>query len=69
MRYLLKYKLLGGHVHAQVFESATANWEKNGDLVFDEKSFLQFKHLLADNPYHPVIETVGEDGWNRMEIR
>lgn len=42
MRFRVRWKLLGGHVHCRFFQAAGETWQKNGDLVFDEAAWLAF---------------------------
>lgn len=44
MRFRLRYVKQGGHYHCRFFQcSSHDNWQKNGDLVFDEASFGAIK--------------------------
>jgi hypothetical protein len=69
-KFLLKYKLLGGHVHVQVFECPKhgSTWEKNGELVFGESSWVQFMYTFLTSKCWTVKETMGEDGWTRVVL-
>ena len=44
MIFRIRYKKLGGHIHCRFFEAEdhTKTFSKNGDLVFDEKSWKEF---------------------------
>ena len=43
------HRLLGGHVHADVFQGQGEGftWEKNGELIFDRKGFDAFRSRLS----------------------
>ncbi len=62
-----RYQQAGGHVHVRVFQSKDGhNFEKNGDLVFDERSWRVFwlaMESLNDAPGIPHVEGV------RIEIK
>lgn len=67
MRHLLKYKLLGGHVHVQFFQSTMGeNWEKNGELIFDEPGWDSLKGYLISGDMTDFDEKPSEDGWTRL---
>ena len=59
MVFRLRYKKLGGHVHCRLFEAVddTKTYAKNGDLVFDERSWPEF---LAQTG-RTSIEVIPED--------
>jgi hypothetical protein len=59
MIFRIRYKKLGGHIHCRWFEAQdhTKTFAKNGDLVFDEKSWPEF---LAQTG-RTAIEVIPED--------
>jgi hypothetical protein len=49
--FRLRYKQLGGHIHCRLFESSapatrSTTWQKNGELVFDARSWPVFCTLM-----------------------
>lgn len=59
MIFRIRYKRLGGHIHCRWFEAphAAATFAKNGDLVFDERSWEEFLRQTA----RTIIEVIPED--------
>ncbi len=59
MIFRLRYKQLGGHFHCRLFQAKGKNqtFEKNGDLVFDEQSWLEFCRRI----YIAGIEVLREE--------
>lgn len=45
----VRYKKQGGHYHCRVFTAhvPTGTYEKNGDLVFDERQWEEAKRILS----------------------
>lgn len=59
MIFRLRFKQLGGHVHCRLFQalSPSHTWQKNGEIVFDERGWESFAALM-----HTRIEMLPEDG-------
>lgn len=59
MIFRLRYKKLGGHIHCRLFEAQdhTKTFAKNGELVFDEKSWPEFLEQTG----RTAIEVIPED--------
>ena len=59
MVFRIRYRKLGGHIHCRFFEAQdrTMTFAKNGDLVFDERSWMAFLSQTA----RTSIEIVPED--------
>jgi hypothetical protein len=58
MIFRLRFQQAGGHVHCRLFQAKAPGqtWQKNGDLVFDERGWAAFLALL---PRH--IEVLPEE--------
>ena len=69
MRHQLRYKLLGGHVHVDVFQCTMGEqWEKNGSLIFDEPGWDSFKGCLISGDMTDHEEKPGPDGWTHLVV-
>lgn len=48
----IRYELLGGHVHVDVFERSPPGetWQCNGHLIFGEEGFARFARYFGETP-------------------
>ena len=48
MIFRLRFVQKGGHIHCRLFQTKAPGqtWQKNGDLVFDERGWLVFATLM-----------------------
>jgi hypothetical protein len=58
MIFRLRFVQKGGHIHCRLFQAKAAGhtWQKNGDLVFDERGWASFLTLATGR-----IELLPED--------
>lgn len=61
MVFRLRYKVLGGHVHCRMFQANSHTFEKNGDLVFDERSWLDFRERMERADVEVVPELAANE--------
>ena len=48
MIFRIRFQSRGGHVHCRMFQADAIGhtWQKNGDLVFDERGWVAFSVLM-----------------------
>jgi hypothetical protein len=58
MIFRLRFIQKGAHIHCRLFQATAAGqtWQKNGDLVFDERGWIAFAKLTWDR-----LEILPED--------
>jgi hypothetical protein len=58
MIFRLRFEQVGGHVHCRLFQTLAPGhtWQKNGEIVFDERGWEAFAALVKGR-----IEMVPED--------
>jgi hypothetical protein len=57
MRFRVRWRQLGGHIHCRMFESVDGeSWAKNGDLVFDARSWPVACGMLIHGGYEVLTE-------------